>query len=45
MKKEGNPAILSIPVHKGKSIKRGLLVSLIKMAGLTEKEFLKLYNK
>ncbi len=41
--KEGNPIILSIPVHKGKSIKRGLLENQIKKAGLTVEEFLRLY--
>lgn len=40
--KEGNPSILSIPVHKGKSVKIGLLKDQIKKAGLTEKEFLTL---
>ena len=37
--KEGNPNILSIPVHKGKAIKIGLLKDQIKKAGLTEKDF------
>jgi len=41
--KEGNPNILSIPVHKGKPIKKGLLLDQIKKAGLTIKEFLKHY--
>ncbi len=40
--KPGNPSILSIPVHKGKSIKLGLLKDQIKKSGLTEDEFLKL---
>jgi predicted RNA binding protein YcfA (HicA-like mRNA interferase family) len=40
--KEGNPNILSIPVHKGKPIKIGLLKDQIKKSGLTEDEFLKL---
>jgi predicted RNA binding protein YcfA (HicA-like mRNA interferase family) len=40
--KEGNPNILSIPVHKGKTIKIGLLKDQIKRAGLTEEESLKL---
>jgi predicted RNA binding protein YcfA (HicA-like mRNA interferase family) len=40
--KEGNPNILSIPVHKGKTIKIGLLKDQIKRAGLTEEEYLKL---
>ncbi len=43
LSKEGNPNILSIPVHKGKSIKGGLLRDQIKKTGLTVKEFLKLY--
>lgn len=42
--KEGNPNILSIPVHKGKPIKRGLLADQIKKAGLTVEEFLKYYR-
>lgn len=40
--KQGNPNILSIPVHKGKPIKFGLLKGQIKKSGLTEEEFLKL---
>jgi len=40
--KEGNPNILSIPVHKGKTIKIGLLKDQIKKSGLTEEEFLAL---
>ena len=42
--KEGIPVILSIPVHKGKPVKKGLLVDQIKKAGLTVSEFLKLYK-
>jgi len=38
----GKPNILSIPVHKGKPIKIGLLKDQIKKSGLTEEEFLKL---
>jgi predicted RNA binding protein YcfA (HicA-like mRNA interferase family) len=41
---EGNINILSIPVHKGKPIKQGLLRDQIKKAGLTEDEFLKFYK-
>jgi predicted RNA binding protein YcfA (HicA-like mRNA interferase family) len=44
MTKEGNPFILSIPVHKGKPIKQGLLKAQIKKAGMTEDEFLRLYR-
>jgi len=40
--KAGNPNILSIPVHKGKPIKIGLLKDQIKKAGLTEQDFLEL---
>lgn len=42
--KEGSPYILSIPVHKGKPIKQGLLRDQIAKAGLTVEEFLKLYR-
>ncbi len=38
--KEGNLNILSIPVHRGKPIKIGLLKDQIRKAGLTEEEFL-----
>jgi predicted RNA binding protein YcfA (HicA-like mRNA interferase family) len=44
LQKVGNPNILSVPVHKGKPIKAGLLRSLIKKAEMTEKEFLALYR-
>jgi len=44
LSKEGNPNILSIPIHKGRSIKQGLIKALIKISGLTEREFLQLYN-
>lgn len=40
--KPGNPNILSIPIHKGKQIKIGLLKDQIKKSGLREEEFLKL---
>ncbi len=42
--REGNPNILSIPVHKGKPIKKGLLLNQIKKAGLTVEEFLEYYK-
>lgn len=42
LKKEGNPNLLTIPVHKGKPIKKGLLLAQLKKAGLTAKEFLDL---
>ena len=40
--KLGNPSILSIPIHKGKPVKIGLLKDQIRKADLTEDEFLKL---
>ena len=40
--KPGNPNILSIPVHKGKPVKIGLLKGQIGKSGLAEDEFLKL---
>jgi predicted RNA binding protein YcfA (HicA-like mRNA interferase family) len=40
--KEGNTNILSIPVHKGKTVKIGLLKDQIRKSGLTEEEFLKI---
>ncbi|MEK6777722.1 MAG: type II toxin-antitoxin system HicA family toxin [bacterium] len=42
--KDDNPSILSIPMHKGKPIKKGLLLSQIKKAGITVEEFLSLYK-
>jgi predicted RNA binding protein YcfA (HicA-like mRNA interferase family) len=42
--KEGSHYILSIPVHKGKPIKQGLLKNQIAKAGLTEEKFLNLYK-
>lgn len=42
--REGNPNILSIPVHKGKPVKKGLLMSQIRKTGMTVEEFLRLYK-
>ena len=42
--KEANPNILSIPVHKGKPIKQGLLMDQLEKAGLTFEEFMKYYK-
>lgn len=39
MKKEGNPNILSIPVHKGRPLKKGLVLALIKLAAMSWGEF------
>ncbi len=40
LSKEGSCNILSIPVHKGRPVKKGLLLNQIKKAGLTIREFL-----
>jgi predicted RNA binding protein YcfA (HicA-like mRNA interferase family) len=42
--RKGNPNILSIPVHKGKPIKQGLLRDQIEKAGLTFEEFMEYYK-
>ncbi|MBI4826101.1 MAG: type II toxin-antitoxin system HicA family toxin [Nitrospirae bacterium] len=42
--KEGSQFILSIPMHKGKPVKQGLLRDQIAKAELTVEEFLKLYR-
>ena len=42
LQKEGSDAILSIPIHAGKTVKRGTLRALIKDSGLTVAEFLDL---
>lgn len=36
--KTGNPAILSIPVHKNQDLKLGTLKSLMKIANLEEED-------
>ena len=43
--KEGCDAHLSIPVHKGKDIDTGLLKKFIRLAGLTNEEYLNLFYK
>jgi predicted RNA binding protein YcfA (HicA-like mRNA interferase family) len=37
--KDGHDATLSIPVHRGKNLKRGTLRDLIRDAGMTAEEF------
>lgn len=44
LKREGHPHRLSIPVHAGKTLGKGLLLSLIALAGLTKEEFFELLN-
>jgi predicted RNA binding protein YcfA (HicA-like mRNA interferase family) len=39
MKKPGHRYNLSVPVHKGKTVKKGTLCSLIEAAGITIAEF------
>jgi len=40
MEKEGHVGQLSVPVHRGENVGKGLLLSLIATAGLTWDEFL-----
>ncbi len=40
LEKPGCEATLSIPVHRGKDVKRGTLRDLIRDAGLTAEEFI-----
>ena len=42
MVKEGFEVTLSVPVHRGRDVKRGTLRDLIRDAGLTVDEFVKL---
>lgn len=42
LKRAGNPNRLSIPVHKGKNVGKGLLKAQIDAAGLTVAEFIEL---
>jgi predicted RNA binding protein YcfA (HicA-like mRNA interferase family) len=40
MKKSGHRHILTVPVHKGQSLKPGTLRSLIRAAGITVEQFI-----
>jgi len=40
MRKEGNPNVLSIPYHKGRDLKEGLLRSQLQAAGIDVDSFL-----
>ncbi|HDP24757.1 MAG TPA: type II toxin-antitoxin system HicA family toxin [Deltaproteobacteria bacterium] len=44
LSREGHPCVLSIPVHKGKPMKQGLLRKLLELAGMSVDAFLKLYT-
>ena len=43
--KPGVRATLSIPNHKGQNVKRALLQKQIKLAGLTERQYLDCFRK
>ena len=45
MKKDGHFHALSIPFHRGRKLKRGLLCGLIRDAGLSVEEFVTLLHK
>jgi predicted RNA binding protein YcfA (HicA-like mRNA interferase family) len=40
LEKEGQEATLSVPVHKGRNVKRGTLRDLIRDAGMSVDQFL-----
>ncbi|MEW6188241.1 MAG: type II toxin-antitoxin system HicA family toxin [Thermodesulfobacteriota bacterium] len=44
LSKRGKPGIISIPVHKGKPIKQGLLRKQIEIAGMSIEDFLNFYR-
>jgi len=44
LEKEGHEATLSVPVHKGKNVKRGTLRDLIRDAKMSMDEFLNIFN-
>lgn len=44
MKREGSASLINIPVHGNKSVKKGLLTSQIKLAGITVDEAIELLN-
>ena len=43
LKKEGDPHSLSVPFHRGRPLKQGLMRKLLKLAGISEAEFLSEY--
>jgi predicted RNA binding protein YcfA (HicA-like mRNA interferase family) len=44
LRKEGNPNIMSVPVHGGKTLKKGLVFGLLRCAGMTWEEFQRHYR-
>lgn len=45
LKKKGNQAIISIPVHRGKDVKPGLIADQLKGAGIETDAFLNALRK
>lgn len=45
LKKSQHPFLLTVPVHGNKTLKAGLLRSLIRASGLTVDQFLELLSK
>jgi len=43
--KNSEETIVVVPVHKGEKIGRGLLLKIIRQAGITKEEFLKLLEE
>ncbi len=43
LKKSGHPLSLSVPMHKGRPLKQGLVRKLLKLADIGEDEFLESY--
>jgi predicted RNA binding protein YcfA (HicA-like mRNA interferase family) len=44
LRKEGNRNVLSVPVHGGKSLKKGLVFALLRCAEMTWEEFQRHYR-
>ena len=45
LKRDKDGALVTIPIHPGRDIPRGTLLSIIKQAKLSKKEFLRLLKK
>lgn len=43
--KEGHPNPITVPYHGTKALKRGTLLAILKAAGVSREEFLKLLRK
>ena len=44
LSRPGDPNLLTVPVHKGKPVKIGLLKKLLALAGLSPEAFLEFYR-